>query len=186
MAEVSFPRLHKAVRWACKLHKNQDRDGKSPLPYISHVLEVVSSLRYVGAVTDEEMLCAAALHDVIEQSGVSVKRISEKFGERVARLVEEMTRQEPTEAETAGMTEAEIWHLRSNLLLDEIRKMSPEAQKIKLADRLSNTRFALVTKTSGKLERHLGQTEEILKIVPRRVNAGLWDAIRAELDSKKG
>src|SRR6476619_6159984 len=99
MGEVSFPRLHKAVRWACKLHKNQDRDGKSPLPYISHVLEVVSNLRYVGGITDEEMLCGAALHDVIEQSGVAPKRIEDKFGIRVAKLVEEMTREEPAPEE---------------------------------------------------------------------------------------
>ena len=83
------------------------------------------------------------------------------------------------------MTESEIWQLRSSLLLDEIRKMSPDSQKIKLADRLSNTRFALTSKISGKLERHLGQTEEILKIIPRKVNPGLWDAIRSELDGAK-
>ena len=185
MAEVCFPRLHKAVRWACKLHKNQDRDGKSAVPYIAHVLEVVSNLRYVGGIEDEEMLCAAALHDSIEQSGVSLKKIEDKFGIQVAKLVEEMTRREPTEAEIAGMSEYEVWQLRSNMLLDEIRGMSLECKKIKLADRLSNVQFALHTKIAGKLERHLGQTEEILKIIPRSVNHGLWDAIRSASDGAK-
>ena len=185
MAEVCFPRLHKSVRWACKLHKNQDRDGRAAVPYIAHVLEVVTNLRYVGGIEDEEMLCAAALHDSIEQSGVSLKKIEDKFGIRVAKLVEEMTRSEPTEAEIAGMSEHEVWQLRSNMLLDEIRRMSPECRKIKLADRLSNLQFALRTKIAGKLERHLAQTEEILNIVPRSVNHGLWDAIRAALDGAK-
>lgn len=152
------------------------------MPYICHVLEVVSNLRYVGGIEDEEMLCAAALHDSIEQSGVSLKKIEDKFGIQVAKLVEEMTRQEPTEAETAGMTELEIWQLRSNMLLDEVRKMSPEAQQIKLADRLSNTNQALHTKSGDKLNRHLSQTEEILKIIPPKVNPSLWDAIRSAVD----
>ncbi len=185
MAEVCFPRLHKAVRWACKLHKNQDRDGQAAVPYIAHVLDVVSNLRYVGGVEDEEMLCAAALHDSVEQSGVSLKKIEDKFGLQVAKFVEEMTRREPSEAEIAGMSEIEVWQLRSNMLLEEIRKMSPECRKIKLADRLSNVQLALHTKVAGKLERHLAQTEEILKIIPRSVNHGLWDAVRAALDGAK-
>jgi len=181
MADVAFPRLHKAIRWSTKVHKNQDRDGDAPLPYITHIAEVVSNLRFVGAVKDEEMLCAAALHDVVEQSGVAFEEIEKKFGNRVRTLVEEMTRKEPTKKETKGMTPDQIWQLRSGMLLDEIKRMSKDAQQLKLADRLSNIRNAIQTKLGGKLERAVKQTEEILQIIPRTVNAGLWDAIKAEL-----
>ncbi len=181
MADVAFPSLHKAIRWAAKLHKNQDRDGDAPLPYLTHVIEVVSNLRFVGGVRDEEMLCAAALHDVVEQSAVELKEIEKKFGARVRALVEEMTRKEPTKKETKGMSPDQIWQLRSGMLLDEIKKMSKEAQQLKLADRLSNIRNAFQTKIGGKLERTVRQTEEILQIIPRTVNSSLWDAIKAEL-----
>jgi (p)ppGpp synthase/HD superfamily hydrolase len=59
--------------------------------------------------------------------------------------------------------------------------MSPAAQTVKLADRLSNVREGKRTKRNGKLERYLAQTRRILEIVSRDVNPGLWDAIQAEL-----
>src|SRR5579885_3128327 len=159
MANVSYPRLHKAIRWACKLHKNQDRDGQGALPYITHVTEVVANLRYVGGVTDEDLLCAAALHDVIEQSDVSAAKIEDKFGLHVRDLVQSLTRKEPSRAQTKGMKPDAIWQMRSEMLLDEIKKMGDEAQLIKLADRLSNIRNARATKIGGKLGRTVGQTE---------------------------
>ena len=181
MPDVSYPRLHKAVRWACKLHKNQDRDGEGALPYITHVSEVVSNLRYVGGVTDEEMLCVAALHDVVEQSEVPFDKIEGRFGKRVTALVMELTRKEPGPKQTKGKTPDQIWKLRSSMLLAEIGKMSKDAQTVKLADRLSNIRNARQTKLGAKLDRTLKQTEEILHIIPRPVNPDLWDAIKAEV-----
>lgn len=182
MDPVPFPRLHKAVRWAAKLHKDQDREGDSPLPYITHPLEVLSNLRFIGGVTDEELLCASVLHDVVEECGTSLEKIEKKFGSRVRGLVKEVTRKEPTEEERAGKSEWEVWQLRSTMLLDEIRQMSPDAQRIKLADRLSNVEGAFRAKPRQKLERYLEQTEEILKIIPRKVSPGLWDEIRGRLD----
>lgn len=174
---MCYPELHRAIKWAAKLHRGQDRDGDHPLPYLTHVLEVVSNLRFTGGVTDEEMLCAAALHDVIEQSEVEASEIEERFGRRVRDLVLEMTRTEPKPEQVAGMADEEKWQLRSELLLGDIERMSREAQQIKLADRLSNVQGALRTKIEGKLQRHLLQTKRILEIIPREVNPGLWDSI---------
>lgn len=177
MEEVPFPRLHKAVRWAAKLHKNTDRDGEAPLPYITHPLEVLSNLRFLAGVTDEEMLCAAVLHDTLEDTDATGLKIEKKFGPRVRQLVESVTRTEPKAEEIEGKSEAQVWKMRSDLLLKEIREMPPEAQQIKLADRLSNVQGALKTKTGEKLKRYLKQSREILKIVPREVAPELWDAI---------
>jgi (p)ppGpp synthase/HD superfamily hydrolase len=144
-------------------------------------MEVVSNLRYVGGITDEEMLCAAALHDVIEQTEASAAEIKERFGTRVRDLVVEMTRTEPSPEQSRGLDESGKWQLRSNLLLEDIRRMSADAQRLKLADRLSNVQGALRTKIEGKLHRHLDQTKQILQIVPREVNEGLWDGIQSLL-----
>lgn len=181
MAEVPFPRLHKAVRWASKLHKDTDRDGAAPLPYLTHPLEVLTNLRFLAGETDEEMLCAAVLHDALEDTEATGLKIEKKFGPRVRGLVESVTRREPSPEETAGKTEAQIWKLRSDMLLDEIRLMGPEAQRIKLADRLSNVEGALRSKTGEKLKRYLKQSREILGIIPRDVAPELWDAIDAKL-----
>lgn len=184
MEPVATPRLHQALLMAAQWHLGQDREGESPLPYLTHPIEVLVNLRHVGGVTDEDLLCAAALHDVVEESNADLGEIERALGGRVAALVQELTRREPGPKETAGMTKEQIWELRSSLLLGEIGAMSADAQKVKLADRLSNLREGIRTKRGKKLERYLRQTETILKIVPRNVNPGLWDAI-AEL-AKKG
>lgn len=170
--------LDAAIEFAAKAHRGQIRDGEDPLPYITHPVEVVVNLRYLGAVTDPDILCAAALHDVVEETAVPLSEIEERFGERVRALVEELTRREPTPDEIQGMTKDSIWELRSGLLLGEIAKMSPDAQAIKLADRYSNLSEARRTKLGKKLVRYNDQTTKILKIVPKKVNPGLWSAIK--------
>lgn len=178
-----FPRLQKAILYSAQQHQGQDREGEAPLPYFAHPVEVLLNLRYVGKCTDEDMLCAAALHDVIEESGADLKEIEKLCGARTAALVRELTRREPTEAETKGMSKEEVWQLRAQMLLDEIAKMSADAQQIKLADRLSNVVEAYRTKQEKKLDRYLWQTRRILEIVPREISPGLWDAIEQAMVS---
>ncbi|MBC8065682.1 MAG: HD domain-containing protein, partial [Chlorobia bacterium] len=132
------PNLDAAIDFAVNAHRGQVRDGEFPLPYITHPLDVLANLRYAGEVTDQDMLQAALLHDVVEESGVSFEEIEKLFGARTRELIHELTRYEPTADETQGMTKDEIWELRSNTLLREISEMSPTAQAVKLADRLSN------------------------------------------------
>jgi (p)ppGpp synthase/HD superfamily hydrolase len=173
-------RLHSGLQFAVKAHAGQDREGEMPPPYVCHPVEVMLNLRYVGGVADEDLMVVALLHDTIEESNVTLKEIQSAFGDRVATLVQELTRYEPTSSETKGLSKPEIWQLRSDFLLKEIGGMSADAQKIKLADRLSNVREAKRSKSPAKLKRYLAQTEKILEIIPRDRNPSLWDAIKAE------
>lgn len=175
-------RLQEAVRWAVELHADQWRDGDAPLPYITHPIEVMAFLRHVGGVTDENLLIVAALHDVVEETDVTLAEVKKRFGKRVADLLNEVTREEPTDEQIQGMTKDEIWALRSGMLLEEIKRMSPDAQRVKLADRLSNVKGAHQTKTGKKLKRYIDQSHEILRIIKRDVNPGLWDAIEKEIN----
>lgn len=177
MAKSQFPRLHKAVRYAVKAHRKQDRDGNAPLPYITHPMEVLTITRYMGDVVDEDVLCAAVLHDLVEESDVTVGDIEKKFGERVATLVRQLTREEPDAATSEGMSETEIWKLRNALMMKEIDAMSDEAKLIKLADRYSNLRTAGFTKPADKLKRYTQQSKEILKRIDRSVAPKIWDEL---------
>jgi len=178
---VVYSKLQRAIEFSVQKHLGQERDGEFPLPYITHPFEVLIALRTLGSETDEDMLCAAILHDVVEESAVTFDELFERFGPRTTTLVDELTRRLPSEAELAGLDREAQWQVRSNKLLAEIRAMSPSAQKIKLADRLANVREAKRTRTSKKLERYYGQTRAILEIIPRAVSTPLWDAIRKEL-----
>ena len=171
-------RLHKAILMAAAAHDGQDRGGRDSLPYITHPMDVLSKLYEIGGVRDEDILCAAALHDVIEHAGGTEQVIAEAFGPRVLQLVLMMTREEPSAAEIAGLGKAEVRDLRSKRLLDEIEhKMDIDCWQIKLADRLSNFENALTTREGEKLKRYFDQTDRILEIIPRSANPGLWDAL---------
>lgn len=178
---MEYARLDAAILFAAKRHSGQRRDGTWGLPYITHPIEVLTGLRHVGEITDETMLCAAVLHDLIEETKTKPSEIRTRFGEEVSRLVVELTRREPSSEETEGLNKDQVWSLRSGILLAEIAKMGSQAQAIKLADRLANVHDARHSKESTKYSRYLVQTREILEIIPREVNPALWNAIQAEL-----
>ncbi len=181
MAKEKLSRLQEAVKWASKLHRGQDRDGPAALPYLTHPLEVLCNLRYKGGVTDEDMLVASVLHDVVEECGVEPEEIGRRFGPRVRELVSEVTRAEPSASEIAGMSADEVWQLRADRLLDEIKGMGPEARTLKLADRLSNVGACLKLREGKKRDRYVRQSFLILEVIPRETNPELWDAVREAL-----
>ncbi len=170
-----------ALRVCVEAHEGQWRDGENPVPYACHPIEVMQNLRLIGEVTDQEILAAALLHDVLEETPVTLLDLRAAFPERVCELVREVTRREPTQEETTGMSKHEIWGLRTSILLDEIRGMSREAHLIKLADRLSNLREAKRTRSEKKLARYQLQTQWILELIPRDVCPSLMEAIEKEL-----
>ena len=173
--------LELAIEFAMSAHVGDSRDGDAPLPYVTHPIEVMSLLRYVGGVTDEDLLVVACLHDVLEESDCTLQSMETAFGSRVAKGVVSLTRYEPTAEERTGLTEVQVWELRSSILLAEIGQMSEEIQAIKLADRLANIRQAKVTRKPKKLARYKRQTEEILRLIPKSVNPVLWQAVFDEL-----
>ena len=73
--------LDRAIIFAVKAHHNTERRGKG-FPYIVHPMEAVE---IVASITpDQELLAAAALHDTIEDTDVTVEQLRAEFGERIA------------------------------------------------------------------------------------------------------
>lgn len=183
LQRMGSDRLQQAVLWACQQHFGQWRDGDPPIPYVCHPLEVLGILRYTGGVEDEDMLCTAVLHDVVEETDATVPEIRRLFGNSVAKLVEELTRREPTAKETAGMSKDQVWELRAGMLLHEIAEMGTKAKTVKLCDRISNLRESRFTRKGKKLDRYVFQTWRILDTIPRTVHPGLWDVLEAEAET---
>lgn len=124
--------LDKAIIFAVKAHANTERRGKG-FPYIVHPLEAVE---IVATITpDQEMLAAAALHDVVEDTDVTIEAIRGEFGERIAKLVD-------SESETpiAGKSESDSWHDRKQAAIDRLSHATRDAKIVALGDKLSNMR----------------------------------------------
>ena len=124
--------LDRAIIFAVKAHAGTERRGKG-YPYIVHPLEAVE---IVATMTkDQELLAAAALHDTVEDTDVTVEQIRTEFGERVADLVAAESDEMP-----AGISEEDSWHSRKQAAIDRLAKASREAKMVALGDKLSNMR----------------------------------------------
>ena len=123
--------LDRAITFAVKAHQGMERKGKG-FPYIVHPMEAVC---IVATMTnDQELLAAAALHDVIEDTDTTADDLKKEFGERVAMLVE---------AESDDKTEgskADTWHQRKQDTLDRLRNADLDIKIVALGDKLSNMR----------------------------------------------
>ena len=85
-------KLFKAIEFAKEAHKGQKRKGTRE-PYYFHCLRVCYILQNIG-IEDEELLCAAILHDIIEDTACKHDCVKREFGKRVADLVQDVTNQE--------------------------------------------------------------------------------------------
>lgn len=130
--------LDRAIVYAVKAHQNTERRGKG-FPYIVHPMEAVA---IVATITpDQELLAAAALHDTIEDTEVSVEDIRREFGERVAELVRAESDQIDGEVYTGtNDNEEATWHARKQAAIDRLAAASHDAKIVAMGDKLSNMR----------------------------------------------
>jgi GTP diphosphokinase / guanosine-3',5'-bis(diphosphate) 3'-diphosphatase len=118
--------IQKAAEFAEKAHEGKFRKGTS-VPYIVHPLETAAIVS--GMTGDEEVICAALLHDVIEDAGVTYEELEKQFGARVAGLVQ---------AESEDKTKS--WQERKQTTVLHMETASVEVKMICLGDKLSNLR----------------------------------------------
>lgn len=124
--------LDSAIVFAVRAHAGTERRGKG-YPYIVHPMEAVE---IVATMTpDQELLAAAALHDTVEDTDVTVEQIRAEFGERIAALVAAESDEMP-----AGVSEEESWHARKQAAIDRLKRASHDAKMVALGDKLSNMR----------------------------------------------
>ena len=125
-------KVAKAYRFAAEFHRDQRR--RSGEPYINHPVEVALILAN-DLHMDEDTICAALLHDTVEDTPATLDQVAELFGPTVAELVDGVTKL--TSIEVTSMDEKQALNLRKMFLA-----MSKDIRVviIKLADRLHNMR----------------------------------------------
>ena len=149
---ADLPLLKKAFVFAHNAHSGQTR-GSGEF-YFIHPLETANIL--MGLKADSASLCAALLHDCVEDCGVTIDQLKKEFGEEIAALVD-------------GVTKIQVrFESKEQYTAENIRKILLATAKdvrvilIKLADRLHNMR---TLSTSGfrpdKIQRIANETREI-------------------------
>ena len=121
--------LLKALAFAAHKHRDQRRKDADASPYINHPIALADVLVNEGGVTDYEVLCAALLHDTVEDTATTHEELVDAFGSRIARIVAEVT-------DDTRLPKEE----RKRLQIEHAPLLSREAKLVKLADKLCNLR----------------------------------------------
>ena len=125
--------VSEAIAFAVKAHdKMRRKNGESP--YILHPLEAAV---IVGTMTnDQEIIASAVLHDVVEDTDISIEEIGDKFGSRIKELV-----QSETENKRADRPPEETWRIRKEESLIDLKNATDIAVlMLWLGDKLANMR----------------------------------------------
>lgn len=153
-----------ALGFAALRHRTQRRKGERGAPYVNHLIEVANVLASHG-LDDTDLLCAAVLHDAIEDTDVTSEDLRQRFGNRITSIVLEVTDDPSTPK----------WRQK----LDQIEtapRMSEPAQNLRVADKISNLRGILTSPPANwSIERKVAYYAWAKKVVDEcdRANAEL-------------
>ncbi|HEU4457762.1 MAG TPA: HD domain-containing protein [Methylibium sp.] len=119
----------RAAAFAAHKHRNQRRKDADASPYINHPLALARVLSEEGGVADPVTLCAALLHDTVEDTDTTLDELSREFGRAVSGIVAEVT-------DDKALPKAE----RKRLQVEHAPHLSRGAALVKLADKICNLR----------------------------------------------
>lgn len=171
--------IQRAIVCAQKSHEGQFRQTGEP--YIVHPLCVACLVAFYGG--DEAMVCAALLHDVVEDTDIDLKSVEVDFGESVAQLVDGLTKIDEIQAEELGEKAA---NQRLAVAALTFRKMliaavnDPRVLVIKICDRLHNM-LTLGVMSEKKRQRKAKETLVVYAPIAHRLGIS---SIKNELEDK--
>jgi (p)ppGpp synthase/HD superfamily hydrolase len=169
--------VSEAAELAARRHTGQQRKARPNEPYVNHLAEVACLLSAATNGEDAELVAAGWLHDTLEDTETTREELTQRFGLRVAGLVEECT-------DDMSLPKNE----RRGRQVADAPKRPPSAKLIKIADKVSNVRARIFANPSGEqredLADYLAWAEQVVAGC-RGVNAAL-DALFDEAVANAG
>ena len=176
--EKNVDQILDASLFAAEKHQNQTKNNEKKTPYIIHPIEVADIVMRVGHVYKQDVLVAALLHDVIEDTGASFEDIAKRYGIVASSYVKEMT--EKKELSLKERKKAQIigaFH------------QTPDVAVIKFSDKLSNLNTLLKNPPStwsrDKVDQYflwaqsvienLPESNQLLKKAVKQVITDYWE-----------
>ncbi len=125
--------VSRAMEFAIEAHDGMRRK-KQDIPFILHPMEVASIVS--SLTTNQEVIAAAVLHDVVEDTPTTIEDITRIFGERVATLV-----QAETENKRRDLPPEATWRIRKEESIAYLKSTKDlEAKMVFIGDKLANMR----------------------------------------------
>lgn len=129
MEHSAFNLVTEALAFAAERHRNQRRKDPAGTPYINHPIALMRVLAVEAEIRDPLVLCAALLHDTVEDTDTTPEEIEVRFGAQIRAVVMEVT-------DDKSLPKAE----RKRLQIAHAANVSKPAQLVKLADKICNLR----------------------------------------------
>jgi len=184
------PRIQKAIKRASILHLGQKRKSDGS-PYISHPYSVAFILAHYT--DDEDLVVAGLLHDVLEDvDGYDRKDMEKEFGEKVARLVADVSEDVSLKKEKG---EKASWVERKTGYLEHLKVASDDSLMLSCADKIHNLSSLIgeYGDNGGKIwekfnapkDKKIWYYGEVLRIARGRLDGGIVDELEAVYEKAK-
>lgn len=155
MSEPDLVLLFRALSFAAEKHQNQRRKGQTAPPYLNHPIGVARVLSEDADITNTDILCAALLHDTVEDTDTSPEELHAQFGPAITGMVMDVT--DDKQLPKAKRKQKQIEHAA---------ELSHGAKLIKLADKICNVRdMAADPPVSWSLQRRQEYFDWALKVI---------------------
>ncbi|MDP6962646.1 MAG: HD domain-containing protein [Planctomycetota bacterium] len=171
-ASMTWPSAERAIEMAQQAHEGQIRRG-SKLPYIVHPIRVALLLLEVAEQSNAAVICAAILHDVLEDSNIPEDEIEDIFGSQVLDMVVALTHPQNKDGESNFE--------RNKRMFENMRWADRDVQIIKSADRLDNLTTAHEAMGKDRLQEYLFESREMLLPLTLASNTALYHALNAAI-----
>lgn len=131
----------RALRFAAHRHRGQRRKDAEASPYVNHLIAVAETLWCEGGIRDTVTIISGILHDTIEDTGTVPEEIESRFGKAVRAVVVEVT-------DDKGLTKP----LRKRIQVETAPRISHQAKRVKLADKICNLEDIMASPPTGWAE----------------------------------
>jgi guanosine-3',5'-bis(diphosphate) 3'-pyrophosphohydrolase len=125
--------IMQALSFAAHKHRDQRRKDVDASPYINHPISLANILTNEGGISDVEVICAALLHDTIEDTDTTAEELGQVFGLVIQSIVVEVS-------DDTTLPRVD----RKRLQIEHAAHASDKAKLVKLADKISNLRDVAV------------------------------------------
>ncbi|WP_172330218.1 HD domain-containing protein [Mangrovicoccus sp. HB161399] len=130
--------LSRALVFASRAHANQRRKGAAQEPYVNHLIEVMELVARATDGGDVELMIAALMHDVLEDTPVTAAELTAAFGARVTRIVEDCS-------DDMSLPKSE----RREHRIASMPGKPADSRMVKMADVISNIRAVVISAPAG-------------------------------------
>jgi len=152
--QFNLNKIFEAMAYAAEKHAHQRRKGNNHVPYINHLIKVAKLVTECVHQPEDDLLVAAILHDVVEDTDVDEQEVARRFGEKAAFMVHQMS-------DDMSMPKK----VRKAKQIEKAPGLSSDTKILKIADKIANINDILTLSLDWDTKRKIEYIHWAKKVV---------------------